>query len=67
MAIETQFKTKIAILRNKNGCDFVNQSLREILATKAIVYHSYCAYTPQQNGTTARKNVGCTTLVHSGR
>ncbi|KAA0060527.1 Retrovirus-related Pol polyprotein from transposon TNT 1-94 [Cucumis melo var. makuwa] len=53
--IETQFHTKIAILRSDNGREFQNHNLSEFLASKGIVHHTSCAYT-QQNGVAERKN-----------
>ncbi|KAA0052292.1 hypothetical protein E6C27_scaffold207G001230 [Cucumis melo var. makuwa] len=54
--IETQFHTKIAILRSDNGREFQNHNLSEFLAFKGIVHQTSCAYTPQQNGVAERKN-----------
>ncbi|TYK10665.1 Beta-galactosidase [Cucumis melo var. makuwa] len=54
--IKTQFRTKIAILRSDNGREFQNHNLSEFLASKGIVHHTSCAYTPQQNGVAKRKN-----------
>ncbi|KAA0057566.1 reverse transcriptase [Cucumis melo var. makuwa] len=45
--IETQFHTKIAILRSDNGRKFQNHNLSESLASKGIVHQTLCADTPQ--------------------
>ncbi|KAL0556854.1 hypothetical protein IC582_005371 [Cucumis melo] len=54
--IETQFHTKIAILRSDNGRELQNHNLSEFLVSKGIVHQTSCAYTPQQNGVAERKN-----------
>ncbi|KAA0039144.1 Beta-galactosidase [Cucumis melo var. makuwa] len=54
--IQTQFHTKIAILRSDNGREFQNHNLSEFLASKGIVHQTSCAYTPQQNGVAERKD-----------
>ncbi|KAL4030378.1 hypothetical protein IC575_008614 [Cucumis melo] len=53
--IETQFHTKIAILRSDNGREFQNHNLSEFLASKGIVHQTSCAYIPQQNGVAANE------------
>ncbi|KAA0068166.1 Beta-galactosidase [Cucumis melo var. makuwa] len=63
--IETQFYTKIAILRSHNGREFQNHNLNEFLASKGIVHQTSCAYTPQQNGVTERKNRHVVEVAHS--
>ncbi|KAA0045027.1 Beta-galactosidase [Cucumis melo var. makuwa] len=62
--IETQFHKEIAILWSDNGREFQNHNLSEFLASKGIVYNS-CAYTPQQNGVTERKNRHLLEVAHS--
>ncbi|KAL0549174.1 hypothetical protein IC582_013655 [Cucumis melo] len=54
--VETQFHTKIAILRSDNNREFQNHNLSEFLASKGIVHQTSCAYTPQKNGVAERKN-----------
>ena len=46
--IRTQFNTYIRILRSDNA--------KEYFSSHEIRYQSSCAYTPQQNGVTERKN-----------
>ncbi|GAB2287157.1 hypothetical protein Dimus_039808 [Dionaea muscipula] len=54
--VETQYKTRIQVLRSDNGREYVNSDLGTFLATKGIVHQITCPYTPQQNGVAERKN-----------
>ena len=54
--VETQFDTKISILRSDNGTEYFNKNLNEFLTNKGIQHQSTCPNTPQQNGTAERKN-----------
>ena len=54
--IETQFDTKISILRSDNGTEYFNKNLNEFLKNKGIQHQSTCLNTRQQNGTAERKN-----------
>ncbi|XP_057451465.1 uncharacterized protein LOC130743298 isoform X5 [Lotus japonicus] len=68
--VETQFDTKISILRSDNGTEYFNQNLNEFLKNKGIQHQSTCPNTPQQNGTAERKNkhlleVACAIMFES--
>ncbi|GKB15929.1 cysteine-rich receptor-like protein kinase 8 [Tanacetum coccineum] len=52
----TQFNTKVKILRSDNGTEFTNHSLREFLDNKGILHQTSCPNTPQQNGRAERKH-----------
>ena len=54
--IQTQFQTKIQILRTDNGTEYVNHILQDYLQTQGIIHQSSCVDTPQQNGVAERKN-----------
>ena len=54
--IQTQFHTKIQILRTDNGTEYFNHSLSTNLQENGIIHQSSCVDTPQQNGVAERKN-----------
>ena len=54
--IETQFQTRIKILRTDNGREYFNKILGPFLIEKGIIHHSSYVDTPQQNGIAERKN-----------
>lgn len=54
--IQTQFQSKIQILKSDNTRDYFNSILGEFLAKEGIVHLSSCVDTPQQNGIAKRKN-----------
>ena len=54
--IQTQFHTKIQILRTDNGTEYFNHSLSTYLQENGIIHQSSCVDTPQQNGVAELKN-----------
>ena len=54
--IQTQFQTKIQILRIDNGTKYFNNILGNYLQEHGIIHQSSCVDTSQQNGVTERKN-----------
>ncbi|KAL1221943.1 Retrovirus-related Pol polyprotein from transposon TNT 1-94 [Cardamine amara subsp. amara] len=52
----TQFGTKIKILRSDNGGEYTSNAFKEFVGKAGIVHQTSCAYTPQQNGVSERKN-----------
>ncbi|WJZ83952.1 hypothetical protein VitviT2T_003590 [Vitis vinifera] len=54
--IQTQFQSKIQILKSDNARDYFNSILGEFLAQEGIVHLSSCVDTPQQNGIAEKKN-----------
>ncbi|KAE8709757.1 Protein farnesyltransferase/geranylgeranyltransferase type-1 subunit alpha [Hibiscus syriacus] len=54
--VETQFDTKIKILRSDNGSEYLNKTLGYFFKEKGIVHLTSCVNTPQQNGVAERKN-----------
>ncbi|CAN1305751.1 Copia protein [Linum perenne] len=54
--VETQFQTKIRVLRTDNARDYFNSALGRFLSTHGIVHSSSCVETPEQNGIAERKN-----------
>ncbi|KAK2452382.1 putative mitochondrial protein [Trifolium repens] len=54
--IQTQFQTKIQVLKTDNAKEYFESSLREYLDSHGIIHQSSCVNTPQQNGVAERKN-----------
>ena len=54
--IQTQFQSRIQVLKTDNARDYFNQSLGEFLRLKGVIHASSCVDTPQQNGIAERKN-----------
>lgn len=55
--IQTQFSTKIQILRSDRARDFFNYVLGNFLTSQGIIHQSSCVDTLQQNGVSERKTV----------
>ena len=53
--IKCQLGDPVKGLRTDNTKDFINQELREFLASEGIKHETSCPYTPQQNGLVERK------------
>ncbi|KAM1740735.1 hypothetical protein ACFX12_010944 [Malus domestica] len=51
--IETQFNTRVQIIRSDNGPEF---KLEQFYALKGIIHQFSCVNTPQQNGVAERKH-----------
>lgn len=54
--IQTQFQTKIQILKTDNAKEYFNSSLNTYCLNQGIIYISSYVNTPQQNGVAERKN-----------
>ena len=54
--VQTQFHTKIQVLRIDNGREYYHSTLGAYLNDHRIIYQSSCVDTPQQNGVAERKN-----------
>ena len=54
--IRTQFNTSIRILRSDNAKEYFSTTFSSFMSSHGIFHQSSCAYTPQQNGVTKRKN-----------
>ena len=54
--IQTQFQTKIRVLRTDNGKEYFHSILGDYLLQNGIIHQSSCVDTPQQNGVSKRKN-----------
>ncbi|BFG37702.1 hypothetical protein CerSpe_239760 [Prunus speciosa] len=54
--VETQFHTRIQVLRSDNGGEFLNHDLNEFFQAHGIIHQCSCPSTPQQNGVVERKN-----------
>lgn len=54
--IQTQFNTKIQVLKTDNAKEYFKDSLSSYLLHQSILHISSCVDTPQQNGVAERKN-----------
>ncbi|KAM1789243.1 hypothetical protein ACFX11_039423 [Malus domestica] len=54
--VQTQFSTRIRILRFDNGSEYVNNDFTHYLTNHGIFHETTCPQTPQQNGVVERKN-----------
>ena len=54
--VQTQFSSKIKILRSDNGGEYTSHLFQEFLQTNGILSQRSCPSTPQQNGVAERKN-----------
>jgi len=53
--VETQFKTKIQLIRSDNQTEFINGFCHEFFSSKGILYQKSIAKTPQQNRVVEKK------------
>ena len=54
--INTQFKSKIQVLKSDNAKEYFNSILGPYLLEQSIIHLRSCVSTPQQNGVAKRKN-----------
>jgi len=54
--VETQFSTKIKILRFDSGGEYMSHDFQSFLQQKDIISQRSCPYTPQHNGVAEHKN-----------
>lgn len=54
--VQTQFNTKIKMVRSDNGREYFSKTLNNFFAEKGIIHQSSCIDTPPQNGIAERKN-----------
>jgi transposase InsO family protein len=54
--VQTQFSSKIKILRSDNGGEYTSNFFQEFLQSNGIISQRSCPSTPQQNGVAERKN-----------
>ena len=54
--VETQFNSKLKILRTNNGFEYINNDFKSFCPTSGILHQSSCPHTPEQNGVSERKH-----------
>ena len=54
--IETQFSTKIKILRSDSSGEYMSNEFQFFLQSHGIISQRSCPFTPQQNSVDERKN-----------
>ena len=54
--VETQFNSKLKILRTNNGFEYINNDFKSFCPTSGILHQSSCPHTPEQNGVLERKH-----------
>ncbi|XP_071687473.1 uncharacterized protein [Rutidosis leptorrhynchoides] len=54
--VQTQFQSKIQVLRSDNGGEFVNSQMKLFCEERGIIHQTTCPHTPQQNRVAERKN-----------
>ena len=54
--VQTQFSSKIKILRSDNGGEFTNRRFQAYFQQHGLLHETSCSQTPQQNGVAERKN-----------
>ena len=54
--VETQFSSRIKVLRNDSSGEYMSHEFHDFLQHKGIISQHSCPYTPQQNGVVERKN-----------
>ena len=54
--INTQFETKVKIIKSDNTSEFISGPMRKFYVEKGILYQTSCVDTPQQNGRIERKH-----------
>jgi len=54
--VETQFKTKVAMVRTDNGTEFIQSLCLSLFGLKGILHQRSIVKTPQQNGVVERKH-----------
>ena len=54
--VETQFKTKVVMVRTDNGSEFIQSLCLGLFGVKGILHQRSIVKTPQQNGVVERKH-----------
>lgn len=54
--INTQYQTKLQVLRTDNGTEYINPQFQQFFQDNGLVHQTTCPDTPQQNGVAERKN-----------
>lgn len=54
--VQTQFQSKIRVLKSDNGREYYNSALSSYFQQQGIIHQTSCVDTPQQNEVAERKN-----------
>jgi len=54
--VNTQFDTKVKIIRSDNECEFISRPMEQFYKKQGIIHQISCIDTPQQNARAERKN-----------
>ena len=54
--VETQFNSKLKILRTDNGSEYINNDFKSFCSISGILHQSSYPHTPEQNGVLERKH-----------
>ena len=63
--VETQFSSRIKVLRYDSGGEYMSHEFHDFLQNNGIVSQHSCPYTPRQNGVVERKNRHLLDVVRS--
>ena len=54
--VETQFSSKLKVLRTDNGSEYINTEFNSFCSASGILHQSSCPHTPKQNCVSERKH-----------
>jgi hypothetical protein len=63
--IQTQFNSKIKIVRSNNGGEYMSSDLGTYFREQSIIHQTTCVVTPQQNRVAEQKNRHLLEVTHS--
>ena len=63
--VRTQFNSSIRILHSDNAKEYLSEPFSSFMSSHGILHQSSCAYTPQHNGVSERKNHHLVETAHT--